>query len=83
MIDRGMDLGLDGQYGKFRVTNKRGSINRSPRASNREIMDWLQAYEAGWDAAHRLIGDKCREYEKAGDSACAELVERLAGGAGA
>lgn len=48
----GMDVDLDGQYGKFRVCNKAGSRHLSPRASNREIYDWLDAYQQGWAAGH-------------------------------
>ena len=51
MQDRGMDIGIDGQYGRWRVTNREGGRNISPRASNREILDWLDAFRAGYDEA--------------------------------
>lgn len=50
MQQRGMDVDLDGQYGRWRVTTREGSRDLSPRASNREIADWLEAYELGWMA---------------------------------
>lgn len=48
MQRQGMDVGLDGQYGKFRVTTKDESRNLSPRANNRTIYEWLDAYRTGW-----------------------------------
>lgn len=52
LVREGMDLGLDGQYGQFRVTNKEGGTNLSPRVPNRQVMDWLDAFEAGYNAGY-------------------------------
>ena len=49
MQDAGMCIALDGQYGRWRVTTADEQKNLSPRASNREIADWLEAYEMGWE----------------------------------
>lgn len=67
MQRQGLDVGLDGQYGKFRVTNKEGSKNLSPRATNREVLDWLDAYRLGHD-------DAIREFRKALIHAVRELT---------
>lgn len=66
---QGIDLGIDGQYGQFRVTNKSGSKNMSPRLPNRQIMDWLEAYELGWDAAMCHVGVRLDRIETTVDRA--------------
>lgn len=50
----GMDVGLDGAYGRFRVSNRSGSCSLSPRVPNRQILDWLDAYEQGWNARKKV-----------------------------
>lgn len=54
---RGMDVSLDGAYNRYAVTNRAGSVTLSPRSLNQQILDWLFAYEKGWDAG------KARGYE--------------------
>lgn len=61
MQQDGIDIGLDGQYGRWRVTTKDGSRDLSPRASNREIMDWLWAFYAGWEAGKAYQFGKMRK----------------------
>jgi hypothetical protein len=60
MQKEGLDVGLDGQYGKFRITTKEGGRYLSPRADNRQILDWLWAYRdgfrAGVEAAEKVRG---------------------------
>lgn len=53
----GMDVGLDGQYGRFRVTNRSEDRDLSPRAPNRQILDWLFAYEEGYWAGQKAMGE--------------------------
>lgn len=48
-----MDVGLDGQYGRFAVTNKEGSRKLSDRTTNSHIMQWLDAFEQGHRAGLR------------------------------
>lgn len=55
MQTAGMDVGLDGQYGRFLVTNKSGDRNLSPRTTNSHIWDWLCAFESGWSARRAYI----------------------------
>ena len=50
-----MDVGLDGAYGRFRVTNRADSVFISPRMPNPHIMEWLNAYQEGWNAAFREL----------------------------
>jgi hypothetical protein len=57
----GMDIGIDGQYGRFRVTNKSGGKELSPRVPNRQIMDWLDAFEQGWWAAYNSLAEGCKD----------------------
>lgn len=59
--DEGMDLGIDGQYGQFRVTNKDESRSLSPRGPKRMIYDWLFAFEAGFDAGKEFQFNKMRK----------------------
>jgi len=56
----GMDIGIDGPYGRFRVTTRDGSRDLSPRAGNREILDWLDAFEQGWEAGTARTVDHMR-----------------------
>ena len=53
-IDRmqrlGLDVALDGAYGKYKVTNRKENRNLSGRMSNAEVVSWLDAYEQGWEA---------------------------------
>lgn len=51
----GMDVGLDGQYGRWRVTTKSGARNLSDRTPNREIWEWLIAFEEGWDQHNQVV----------------------------
>lgn len=44
---RGWDIGLDGAYNQYRVTNREGSAFLSPRIPNRQLMDWLDAFQLG------------------------------------
>lgn len=46
----GMDVDLDGAFGKYKVTNRSGSRNLSGRMKTVETLYWLDAYEQGWDA---------------------------------
>jgi hypothetical protein len=50
MQKQGMDVALDGAYGRWRIVNRQENYNLSPRVSNREIYEWLDAYEKGFDA---------------------------------
>jgi len=50
----GMDVELDGQYGRFAICTVGGGRKLSPRASNREISEWLDAFRQGWDAAKTI-----------------------------
>lgn len=45
----GCDIGLDGSFNQFRVTTKNGARDLSPRVPNRQILDWLDAFEEGWN----------------------------------
>lgn len=59
MVRQGMDVGLDGQYGRFRVTNFSGDQDLSGRGTNREIYEWLHAYRNGrWDLEHEITSGK-------------------------
>ncbi len=55
MQRHGMDVDLDGQYGRYRVTNRRGDRNLSERAPNREIWGWLEGYMEGFMAAKKAL----------------------------
>lgn len=57
---RGWDIALDGAYSRYAVTDRTGATMLSPRVSNQQILDWLFAYEKGWDAGYkrgREVGD--------------------------
>lgn len=50
---RGWDIGLDGAFHQYRVTNREGSAYLSARLPNAQIMDWLGAFELGWEAGFK------------------------------
>ena len=50
----GMNVALDGAYGQFAVTTKDESRKLSPRAPNRQILDWLDAFAEGWRQHERM-----------------------------
>ena len=56
MQKEGMDISVDGAYGRFAITNKEESRKLSSRCSNREILDLLDIYEQGFDAGRRSCG---------------------------
>jgi hypothetical protein len=49
MQRQGMDVGLDGSYGQFAVTNKAENRKLSPRMANKYVYDWLWAFREGYD----------------------------------
>lgn len=82
MRKAGYNVGLDRAYGNFRVETSGGNRSLSPRVSNRQIMDWLDAYEEGWRAAFAALREEAQGYIDNGEvhSFAADLVERLANG---
>ena len=46
----GMDVALDGAYGKYKVVNRKETRNLSGRMRTSETLYWLDAYEQGWEA---------------------------------
>lgn len=76
----GMDVALDSQYGRFRVTTKQGNRDLSMRGTNREIWDWLEAFELGWQQHAKTWGRVAQSMIDNGEvhSFAGDIVEALA-----
>lgn len=53
MQQRGLDVGLDWAYGAGKIESKDGGRSLSPRVPNRQLLDWLNAYEEGFTAGQK------------------------------
>jgi hypothetical protein len=46
--EHGVDIDMHSANGGLRCTNKKGSVDISPRLSSREMYEWLDGYERGY-----------------------------------
>lgn len=59
----GMDVELDGAYGRWKVVSKDESRTLSPRVPNRQIWDWLEAFELGWEQHAKYMTSVAEDYK--------------------
>lgn len=73
----GLDVAIDGAYGKYKVTNRKGNRNLSGRMNNAETVNWLDAYEQGWQAHKDATAKEAKALLDMDPNSCRAFVEDL------